>query len=65
MAKDANGRISGVQHSRAAAPYESWLGYVFKKSWLEVRQDTGQVVQIYETARLYWKWSVHKELCDS
>ena len=65
MAKDADGRISGLQHSRAAAPYESWLGYVFKKSRLEIRQDAGQVVQIYETARLYWRRTVHKELRDS
>lgn len=64
MAKDADGRISWVQHSRAAAPYESWLGYVFKKSRLEIRQDAGKTVQVYETARLYWRRTVHKELRD-
>ena len=48
MDSDADGGISGLQHSRAAAPYESWLGYVFKKSRLEIRQDAGQVVQIHE-----------------
>ena len=65
MAKDADGMISWVQHSSAAAPHASWLGYVFKKSRLEIRQDAGQVVQIYETARLYWRRTVHKELRDS
>ena len=50
---------SWVQHSRATAPYESWLGYVFKKSRLEIRQDAGEAVQVYETARLYWKRAVH------
>ena len=65
MAKDADGRISWVQHSRAAAPYESWLGYVFKKSRLEIRQDTGQVVQVHEGQWVHWKRPVHEELRDS
>lgn len=65
MASNADGRISGLQHSRATAPYEGRLGYVFKKSRMEICQDAGKAVPVYETARLYWEWSVHKELRDS
>ena len=65
LAPDANGRISGVQHSGAAAPYESWLGYVLAACWLEICQDAGKAVQVYEAERLHWKGSVHKELRDS
>ena len=65
MAPDANGRISGVQHSVAAAPYEGRLGYVLAACWLEICQDAGKAVQVYEAERLHWKGSVHKELRDS
>lgn len=44
LAPDANGRISGVQHSGIASPYESWLGYVFEKSRVEVCQGAGKIV---------------------
>ena len=62
MASDANGGVSRVQYSRAATPYASWLGYVHEASWMEICQDTGDAVQAYETARLYWRRAVHKEL---
>lgn len=65
MASNANGRVSGVQHSGAAAPYEGGLGYVFKKSRLEVCEGAGKAVQIHEAARVHWNWSIHKELRDS
>ena len=55
----------GGQHSGAAAPYESWLGYVLAACWLEICQDAGKAVQVYEAERLHWKGSVHKELRDS
>ena len=51
--------------TRATAPYEGRLRYVFKKSRLEIRQGAGQVVQVYETTKFYWEWPVHKELRDS
>lgn len=48
LASNADGRISGLQHSRATAPYEGRLGYVFKKSRMEICQDAGKIVQIHE-----------------
>ena len=65
MAPDANGGIPRLQHSGAAAPHESWFRYVPAARRLEIRKDAGEAVQIYETARLYREWPVHKELCDS
>ena len=65
MAKDADGRVSGVQHSGAAAPYEGRLGYVPAACWLEVCKGAGKAVQVHEAARLYRERTVHKKLCDS
>lgn len=65
LAPNADGWLSGIQHTGAAAPYESWLGYVFKKGRLEVRQNTGKALQVHEGTRLHWRRTVHKELRDS
>lgn len=65
MAPDADGGVSRLQHSRAAAPYEGRLGYVPAACRLEVYQGAGKAVQVYETARLYRERAVHKKLCDS
>ena len=65
MDSNADGGMPGLQHSGATATYESWLGYVPSACRMEVRQDAGKAVQVYEAARFYWKWSVHKELRDS
>ena len=65
MAPDADGRISGLQHSGAAVTYAGWLGYVQASGRLEVCQNADEVVPFYEGQWIHWKWSVHQKLCDS
>lgn len=65
MAADADGWISGIQHSGAVVAYASRFRDVQASGRLEVCRNADEVVPFYEGQWIHWEWSVHQKLCDS